>query len=246
MVTRTLEPKDKLGAMTTISGGAAAAAPVDVAVVNGPEGELSDWNAIDWRASEQQVRRLRQRIFTASQAGDLKRVRNLQKLMLRSRANTLISVRRVTELNAGRLTAGVDGEVVLDPQAKLELATWVQHSSEPWAGPSRQAGVYPQEQRKAATPEEPGNAASETGVFHATLIDGHACASIGGGPTRWPQGWSVRFNPTELVDAAGHLVAREGDELTAGGGFGLRATASSPCGPVGALIWSVAIRVTKA
>jgi hypothetical protein len=96
------------------------------------------------------------------------------------------------------------------------------------------------------TPEEPGNAASETGVFHATLIDGHACASIGGGPTRWPQGWSVRFNPTELVDAAGHLVAREGDELAAGGGFGLRATASSPCGPVGAGIWSVAIRVTKA
>ncbi|MFD7445815.1 reverse transcriptase N-terminal domain-containing protein [Streptomyces sp. NPDC059909] len=51
-------------------------------------------------------RRLRQRIFTASQAGDLKKVRNLQKLMLRSRANTLLSVRRVTEVNAGRKTAG--------------------------------------------------------------------------------------------------------------------------------------------
>ncbi len=44
---------------------------------------------------------MRQRIFTASQAGDLARVRPLQKLMLRSR--TLISVRRVTERNAGRL-----------------------------------------------------------------------------------------------------------------------------------------------
>ena len=62
---------------------------------------------------EEDVRRLRQRIFTASQAGDLKRVRNLQKLMLRSRANALMSVRRVTELNAGRKTAGVDGKVVL-------------------------------------------------------------------------------------------------------------------------------------
>ena len=78
------------------------------------------------------VRRLRQRIFTASQAGDLNRVRNLQKLMLRSRANTLVSVRRVTERNAGRLTAGVDGEVVLTPEAKLKLADRMQHNTEPF------------------------------------------------------------------------------------------------------------------
>jgi RNA-directed DNA polymerase len=75
---------------------------------------------------------LRQRIFTASQAGDLKRVRNLQKLMLRSRSNTLVSVRRVTELNAGRKTAGIDGKVVLTPQAKVDLAYWVQHRARPW------------------------------------------------------------------------------------------------------------------
>lgn len=57
---------------------------VDVAavddVVNGPE-DLPEWDAIVWRHQEEQVRRLRQRIFTATQAGDLKRVRNLQKLM---------------------------------------------------------------------------------------------------------------------------------------------------------------------
>ena len=41
--------------------------------------------------------------------------------MLRSRSNTLVSVRRVTERNAGRLTAGVDGEVVPSPQAKMRL-----------------------------------------------------------------------------------------------------------------------------
>ena len=101
-------------------------------VVNGPEDDLLDWDAIDWRTAEDDVRRLRQRIFTASQAGDLKRVRNLQKLMLRSRANTLLSVRRVTERNAGRKTAGVDGKVVLLPAAKVELVDWVQHNTEPW------------------------------------------------------------------------------------------------------------------
>ncbi len=47
------------------------------------------WDTIDWRAQEGQVRRLRQRIFKASQEGDLAKVRSLQKLMLRSRANTL-------------------------------------------------------------------------------------------------------------------------------------------------------------
>jgi RNA-directed DNA polymerase len=45
--------------------------------------------------------------------------------MLRSRSNTLISVRRVTERNAGRLTAGVDGEVALTPKAKAELVSRV-------------------------------------------------------------------------------------------------------------------------
>jgi RNA-directed DNA polymerase len=65
-------------------------------------------------------------------AGDLKRVRNLQKLMLRSRSNTLVSVRRVTERNAGRKTAGIDGKVVLLSSVKIELANWVQHQSKPW------------------------------------------------------------------------------------------------------------------
>jgi RNA-directed DNA polymerase len=94
--------------------------------VNGPEDDILDWDAINWRAVEDNVRRLRQRIFTASQAGDLKRVRNLQRLMLRSRANALLSVRRVTEINAGRKTAGVDGKLVLLPEIKAELAGWAQ------------------------------------------------------------------------------------------------------------------------
>lgn len=60
--------------------------------------------------------------MTATKAGELARVRQLQKLMLRSHANTLLSVRRVTERNPDRLTAGVDGEVVLTPEAKARLA----------------------------------------------------------------------------------------------------------------------------
>src|SRR6266571_7467012 len=94
---------------------------LDAVTANGPEGDVLDWDAVDWRQVEDDVRRLRQRIFTATRAGDLKRVRNLQKLALRSRANALLSVRRVTEVNAGRKTAGVDGRVVLMAEDKADL-----------------------------------------------------------------------------------------------------------------------------
>ena len=101
-------------------------------MVNGPEGEVTGWLSIDWQRAEDDVRRLRQRIFTATKAGDLAKVRNLQKLMLRSRANALVSVRRVTEINAGRKTAGIDGKTALLTSQKAELADWVQHRSTPW------------------------------------------------------------------------------------------------------------------
>jgi RNA-directed DNA polymerase len=47
---------------------------LDTVAVNGPEGDVVDWDAVDWRRVEDDVRRLRQRIFTATQAGDLKSV----------------------------------------------------------------------------------------------------------------------------------------------------------------------------
>jgi len=105
---------------------------LDASVVNGPEGDVLDWDAVDWRQAEDDVRRLRQRIFTASKAGDLKKVRSLQRMMLRSRANALVSVRRVTEVNAGRKTAGVDGRVVLAGWEKAAMAAWLQHGAAAW------------------------------------------------------------------------------------------------------------------
>ncbi|MBI2705637.1 MAG: reverse transcriptase N-terminal domain-containing protein [Actinobacteria bacterium] len=86
----------------------------------------------DWQQAERDVARLRQRIFTASQAGDLAKVRSLQKLMLRSRSNALLSVRRVTELDAGHKTAGVDGVVLVTVPGKALLGDAVQHRSASW------------------------------------------------------------------------------------------------------------------
>ena len=88
--------------------------------VNGPE-KQTDWNTINWRKAYKSVRNLRQRIFRASKKGDFKKVRSLQKLMLRSYSNTLVSVRRVTQVNKGKNTAGVDKVLVKTPKARGRL-----------------------------------------------------------------------------------------------------------------------------
>ncbi|WP_331457826.1 MULTISPECIES: group II intron reverse transcriptase/maturase [Kitasatospora] len=93
--------------------------------MNGTEGDAEFWHSIDWRQEEESVKRLRQRIYRAARAGNLKQVRNLQKLMLRSRANTLTSVRRVTQQSTGKKTAGIDGVTALDPEKRGRLARQV-------------------------------------------------------------------------------------------------------------------------
>ena len=148
MRSRPPEPKGKLGAMTGYSfstpvwdGGTwvtpvAAEVTVTARIANGPEDQPSDapvqWDRIGWRAQEERVRRLRQRIFKASQEQDWPKVRNLQKLMLRSRANTLVSVRQVTQRNAGRKTPGIDGEVALTSEARADIAVRVHQSISSW------------------------------------------------------------------------------------------------------------------
>jgi len=148
MRSRPPEPKGKLDAMTGYSfstpvwdGGtwvtpAVAGVTGRARIANGPEDQPrnapSQWDRIDWRAQEEQVRRLRQRIFKASQEQDWPKVRNLQKLMLRSRANTLVSVRQVTQRNAGRRTAGIDGEVALTPEARADVEVRVHQSITSW------------------------------------------------------------------------------------------------------------------
>jgi RNA-directed DNA polymerase len=100
--------------------------------VNGPEDVVHEWDAIVWRVHEDNVRRLRQRIFKAVQEGNLVTARNLQKLMLRSWSNTLLSVRQATQRNAGRKTAGVDGEVALTSSARMAMAVRVHSQRDTW------------------------------------------------------------------------------------------------------------------
>ena len=102
---------------------------LDAETVNGPEDETLDWDTIVWPVHEENVRRLRQRIFKATKEQDLATVRNLQRMMLRSWSNTLVSVRQVTQRNAGRGTPGVDGQVALTARARMDLAVQVHRTA---------------------------------------------------------------------------------------------------------------------
>jgi RNA-directed DNA polymerase len=108
--------------------------------VTGPE-RRTDWNGVNWRQANRRVRNLRQRIFRATQAGDRNTVRSLQRLMLRSYANTLVSVRRVTQVNQGKRTAGVDKVVVKTPAARGQLVDQLM-TNQPWkAKPARRVYI---------------------------------------------------------------------------------------------------------
>ena len=81
-----------------------------------------EWAALPWRKLEQHLYRLQKRIFKASARGDLKTVYQLQKLLMKSRSARLVAVRRVTQENQGKKTAGIDGVKSVPPAGRFALA----------------------------------------------------------------------------------------------------------------------------
>src|SRR5215213_11307535 len=79
------------------------------------------WSDVDWAATEAVVGRIQNRIFRAAKTGDGARVKNLQKLLARSRSAKLLAIRQVTQRNAGRNTPGIDGVVCGTPEDRVAL-----------------------------------------------------------------------------------------------------------------------------
>ena len=79
------------------------------------------WEDIDWSKCSVKIFRLQKQIYTASRCGDVKKVRKLQKLLRMSWSAKALAIRRVTQDNQGKKTAGVDGVKALTPKERFEL-----------------------------------------------------------------------------------------------------------------------------
>ncbi len=80
-----------------------------------------DWDSVNWRKLDKHVRRIQQRIYQAEILGQKRKLHNLQRLLIRSQAALLLSIRRVTQINKGKRTAGIDGMKVLTPSQRVAL-----------------------------------------------------------------------------------------------------------------------------
>jgi RNA-directed DNA polymerase len=79
------------------------------------------WTSIDWRTVESTVRRLQERIYRATERGERRKARSLQQLLVRASSAKLLAIRRVTQENQGKHTAGIDGVVCDTPEARAAL-----------------------------------------------------------------------------------------------------------------------------
>ena len=87
----------------------------------GTKGHLQNWSDINWQKVKKKVRNLRRRIYRATQKHQWNKVRSLMKLMIRSYSNLLLSIRRITQENQGKSTAGIDGQVATTPKQRVKL-----------------------------------------------------------------------------------------------------------------------------
>src|SRR5436853_5049530 len=85
--------------------------------------QMYRWELLDWKTIERQVFKLQKRIYQASQRGDVKTVHHLQRLLMNSWSAKCLAVRRVTQDNQGKKTAGIDGVKSLSPKGRMSLVT---------------------------------------------------------------------------------------------------------------------------
>ncbi|TWE01936.1 RNA-directed DNA polymerase [Neobacillus bataviensis] len=89
--------------------------------------DITDWDSINWLKISQYVEKFQQRIYHAERFGKIRKVRDLQRLLMKSQAALLLSIRRVTQINKGKRTAGVDGYKALTPYERVELYNKMKH-----------------------------------------------------------------------------------------------------------------------
>ncbi len=90
------------------------------------------WKNLPWKKFRKNLFRLQKRVWKAVRAGDRHKTRSLQKLILRSVAARFLAIRQVTQLNAGKKTAGIDGKLALKFKERFELEEKLRLNANDW------------------------------------------------------------------------------------------------------------------
>jgi retron-type reverse transcriptase len=90
------------------------------------------WKALPWKKFRRNLFRLQRRMYKAVRGGDYRKAQSLQKLILKSTAARLLAIRQVTQLNAGKKTAGVDGKASLTFEQRFKLSEELRTKGNNW------------------------------------------------------------------------------------------------------------------
>ena len=90
------------------------------------------WRDLPWKKFRRNLFRLQRRVFKAISVGDKRKTKSLQKLILKSKAARLLAIRQVTQLNAGKKTAGIDGKKSLTFEERFALADSIAANHTNW------------------------------------------------------------------------------------------------------------------
>lgn len=158
--------------------------------ITGAQSPEDLWTSIDWSQASKQVRNLRQRIFRATQEQDWQKVRDLQRLLLRSYSNLALSIRQVTQVNDGRKTPGVDGETALTSAERGKLFRELRQAPPPKAKPTRRVYIP-----KAAGKQRPLGIPTIRDRIRQHVVK-----------TALEPSWEARFEPTSYGFRPGRSV----------------------------------------
>ena len=90
------------------------------------------WKSLPWKKFRRDLFRLQKRVFKAVSVGDKRKAKYLQKLILKSKAARFLAIRQVTQLNAGKKTAGVDGKASLTFEERFTLSEELNDNVNTW------------------------------------------------------------------------------------------------------------------
>ncbi|MGV0029379.1 reverse transcriptase N-terminal domain-containing protein [Phormidesmis priestleyi] len=104
----------------------------DKSMIRHSNNTSESWKNLNWKKFRRDLFRLQCRVFKAIREGNKRKALSLQKLILKSKAARFLAIRQVTQLNAGKKTAGIDGKKSINFDERFELSELLKTTINNW------------------------------------------------------------------------------------------------------------------